>query len=286
VLYVVFDDIGRCLVSRDEPLFDRRVERADYDGIVGVALSGAAGDWARSSPDLAATRMLTGSVLAVVAGATIGASVLLTPLVGLPAGVVAAIYVGRRHNAAATRLEQRWADRHRILATRAELLRFRRAFDAARTVLVAWPALADLVQVASPRREVAASLWSIAGLLRDHADLAEQFANLTDARFGALPAEAPVRNALDDRLARVEASQRAISAEIDRRLASLSKLARRCAEFVRAERAMHIAYEAVRRADESLGHVVPPQAAAPDETRELDERTAAILQAYRELRQA
>ncbi|WP_432981762.1 hypothetical protein [Dactylosporangium sp. CA-233914] len=290
MLYVVFDDTGRCLVSRDDPAPSGRAERADYDGVVAIALAAPHDqDWAATAPDLDGNRLLAGSVMLVVAGATLAASALVSPWVAVPAGAAATVYVGRRHNIAAARAEARWASRHRILDTRAEVARFRRAFDAARTILVAWPYFAELVQVPSPRREVSASLWTIAGLLRDHADLAEQHVALSEARFGDLPAHASVRGALDERLARVEAAQRALSAEIDRRLEPLTDLAARSASFVRAEAATHVAHEAVRRADEavrradeSLGRVAAP-AAPPDETRELAERTAAIIKAYREL---
>ncbi|MFG2043414.1 hypothetical protein [Dactylosporangium sp. NPDC048998] len=259
MLYVVFDDTGRCLVSRDDPAPPGRAERADYDGVVAVRLTGTPGeDWARDAPDLQGTRLLTGSLLAIVVGATLTASALVTPWVALPAGAAATVYVGRRHNAAVARLERRWANRHRMLATRAEVARFRRAFDAARTVLVAWPLLAELVRIPSPRAEVSASLWTLAGLLHDHADLAEQYAGLSDARYGALPPDARVRAGLEDRLTRIDAAQRALSAEIDRRIESLTNLASRCAAFERTE-------------------------AAPDEIRDLAERTAAIVSAYREL---
>ncbi|MEV8510749.1 hypothetical protein [Dactylosporangium sp. NPDC051484] len=262
MLYVVFDDTGRCLVSRDDPAPVGRAERADYDGVVAVRLTGAPGeDWARTAPDLRDTRLLTGSVLVIVAGVTLTAAALVTPWVALPAGAAAALYVGRRHNAATARRERRWADRHRMLATRAEVARFRRAFDAARTVLVAWPFLAELVRIPSPRAEVSASLWTLAGLLHDHADLAEQHAGLSDAHSGA-PPDARLRAAIEDRLARVDASRRALSAEIDRRIESLTDLAAHCAAFMGAE------------------------AAAPDETRDLADRTAAIVSAYRELNAA
>ncbi|MEV6928733.1 hypothetical protein AB0M46_30170 [Dactylosporangium sp. NPDC051485] len=287
MLYVAFDDFGRCLVSRDDPAPGGTAQRADYDGVVVIRLSGNEGnDRARTAPDLAGTRLLTGSILAIVAGATVTASALINPLLMLPVGAAAAVYVGRRHNAAAAGLERRWAERHRMLATRPEVARFRKGFDAARTILVAWPFLADLVQIPSPRGEVAASLWTLAGLLSEHADLAEQHAALNDARLGALPPEAPVRAALEERLALVERSQQRLSAEIDRRLESLTTLAARCAGFVREESALHAAHEAVRRADESLHRLTPPEVLThtPDEAQELAERTTAIISAYRELR--
>jgi hypothetical protein len=140
VLYVVFDDAGRCLVSRDDPAPTRRAERADYDGVVAVVLTGTHGDdWDQVAPDLGTVRLLTGGVMSVIAGATITASVLVTPWLALPAGAAAAAYAGHRHNAAVARLERRWADRHRLLATRPEVARFRRAFDAARTGPATWP---------------------------------------------------------------------------------------------------------------------------------------------------
>ncbi|WP_432832620.1 hypothetical protein [Dactylosporangium sp. CA-092794] len=284
MLYVAFDQTGRCLVSRDDPATGRRAERADYNGLVAIVLTGSPEEgWADAAPDLDSARLLTGSVMVVVAGATLAASALLNPLLVVPAGAVVGVYVGRRYTAAAAELERRWAERHRVLATRAEVARFRRAFDAARTILVAWPFLADLVQVSSPAAEVTASLWTLSGLLVDHAELGEQAAGLSDARFGALPRETPVRAALDDRLTRVDASQRALSEEIDRRVAALTELAEHCAGFLRTETALHAAHEAVRRADESLRRVAPPEHAAPDDTRDLSERTAAIIAAYRAL---
>jgi hypothetical protein len=280
VLYVLFDDTGRCLVSRDDPAPARRAERADYDGVVAIVLGDQWEDGALAAPDLSGARLLTGSILVVVAGATLAAFAIVSPLLAMPLGAAAALLVGRRHNAAAAQLEQRWTGRHVLLETRVEVARFRKAFDAVRTIQVAWPFLAELVQIPSPRREVSASLWAVAGLLREHAELAELYAGLSDARFGTLPAEAPVRAALDDRMARVDTAQRKLRAEIDRRIESLTDLAARCASFVRAESALHAAHEAVRRADESLNRV---SVAVPDDMRDLSERTEAIIAAYREL---
>ncbi|HTJ38238.1 MAG TPA: hypothetical protein VL738_33800 [Dactylosporangium sp.] len=283
MLYVEFDDNGRCIVSRDDPDPLGLEERADYDGVVAIVrTAGPAGS--PDAPDMTAVRLYTGALMAIVAGGTIAGSVLIHPALGVPAGILATLYVARRHNQTRARLEQRWSGRHRVLDTRPEVSRFRRAFDAARTILVAWPFLADLVQIPSPRAEVTAALWNIAGLLRDHADLGEQFAALNDPRFGALPAEASVRATLDDRLLRVDAGRRALSADIDRRIETLTNLAARCASFVRAEAALNTAYEAVRRADESLRRLAPDATFdTPDHARDLAERTAAILGAYRDL---
>ncbi|MGI5246011.1 hypothetical protein [Dactylosporangium sp. CA-139066] len=279
MLYVAFDDIGRCLVAREDPDPARRAERADYGGVVAIRFAPAQHDLAGGAPDTTGAGLLAGAQLAIVAGATLAGSALVSPLLAVPAGVVAAVYVARRHNLARAGLEQRWTDDHRLLTTRPEVARFRRAFDAARTILVAWPFLAELVQVPSPRAEVTRSLWTLSRLLRDHAELAEQYAGLNDARFGALPPEASVRAALDDRLLRVETRRRSVSADIDRRIETLTTLAARCAGFVRTESALHTAYEAVRRADETLRRRTPP----PDEAQDLAERTAAVLDAYREL---
>ena len=280
LLFVVFDDAGKCLVSLDEPVFDGQVGRVNQDGIVMSNL--ITQQDGEETPGLARMRFVMGTSIALIVVGTVMVSVLLTPLIGVPAGVVGVWFAGARYDIYQTSLQRRWTDRHLALQRRTEVGLFRRALKAAQTVTQAWPQVQGLTQIATPREEIATSLWALAGLLHSHQDLRMQFRSLWEARE-ALPPNAPVRGDLTDRLTMVRASLDPLHKEIERRIASLEVLAVECVKLVRDERAVAKAYEAIRRVDQSLGLVPPVNGGLQDTTHELSERTRMIIAAYREL---
>ncbi|GAA2599986.1 hypothetical protein GCM10010399_33490 [Dactylosporangium fulvum] len=285
MLFVAFDEAGRCLVSIEEPVFDRRVDRVNHDGVVHISVPGGDGDeWTLSSPEVAGARLLTGGAFVVAAGVAITVSAVFTPWVGVPMGVAAVVYIGHRYVSGEAALTERWDQRHRMLRRGPEAEVFRRGFRAARIALTTWPQLRSLTRVDSPRQEIAGSLWALAGLLRDHAALREQVDSLERARLD-LPAGVALHGELAERLAVVEASRLPVHAEIERRLAALETLAAECTRFVQDEETLRKAHEAVRQADRLLGRITPPVTTPPDGTRELAERTRAVIGAYRELQE-
>ena len=84
-------------------------------------------------------------------------------------------------------------------------------------------------------------------------------------------------------MAQLDTSLAAFDAEVDARLAAFADLAERCERYVREERAIARARDAVLRADQALGDARVPVDGALEPGHELADRTAAVLDAYREL---
>jgi hypothetical protein len=112
--------------------------------------------------------------------------------------------------------------------------------------------------------------------LRDQRDELEQI-------HTALPPNTEVWREVDDRVAQLDAALAAFDTEVDARLAAFIDLSERCQRYVREERAIARAREAVLRADQALGDALAPVDGALEPGRELADRTAAVLAAYREL---
>jgi hypothetical protein len=284
LLFVVLDGAGGCLVALDEPPLHGPVSRTGRDGIVHLVPAGRP-LLRPDPPGNTGLRLLTGAGTVAVAGATVALSVLLTPVVGAPIGAAGLALCGAGYRNGRSALDRRWDDRHHALHRREDADTFAGAFSAAQTILMLWPRLRDLVQVATPRRELAGSLWTLAGLLHDRAALGEQLASLTQAtaRLRPGPVAAPLREGLDRRRALVLASMEDLTAAVHARVAALETLAGECVDLVRDERAVLAAVEAIHRADRFLGRIVPPAVVAPDETGDLAAQTRAIVAAYREL---
>ncbi|MFC4040673.1 hypothetical protein ACFO1B_19730 [Dactylosporangium siamense] len=285
LLFVVLDGAGGCLVALDVPTLAGPVSRAGRGGVIHLVPSGRP-VLRPDPPGNAGLRALTGAGTVAVAGATVALSALLTPFVGAPIGVAGLALCGAGYRSGRSALDRRWGDRHRILRRPAEVGVFAGAFSAAQTILMLWPRLRDLVQVSTPSRELAGSLWTLAGLLHDRADLQEQLAELSRAA-ARLPAgsraAAPLRDELAQRQALLRASLTELAGAVDARVSALETLAGECVDLVRDERAVVAAVEAIRSADRSLGLVVPPVVTPPDETGELASQTRSIVAAYREL---
>ena len=283
LLFVVLDGAGGCLVALDEPPLHGPVTRTGRDGLIHLVPAGR--PLLRADPPgNAGLRLLTGAGTVAVAGASLALSALFTPVVGAPIGAAGLALCGAGYRNGRSALDRRWDDRHRTLH-HAETKVFAGAFSAAQTILMLWPRLRDLVQVDTPRRELAGSLWTLAGLLHDRAALDEQLASLSRAmtRLPAGPAAAPLREGLAQRRAMVLSSLTDLAASVRARVSALEILAGECVDLVRDERAVLAAVEAIHRADRSLGRVVPAAVVAPDETGDLVVRTRSIVTAYREL---
>ncbi|GGM11938.1 hypothetical protein ACFFX1_26045 [Dactylosporangium sucinum] len=284
MVFVVFDEAGRCLVALDEPGFDQGVEREEDDGIVHFRLRDNGFGAVRPATELAAARILTGAGFVVVAGVAVTVSALATPWVGVPIGVAGVALVGRRYVRRETAETDVWNRRHRVLGAGPEAGIFLRGLRAARQTARSWPHLAPLVRLDSPRDELSASLWTLAGLLHDHAVLREQVAELERART-EVPERTGLRDELEDRISVVEESRIPVYREIERRLTALETLAAECRTFVREERVVRNARRSIERADLVLGRITPPDRTAPDPARELADRTQAVIGAYRELQE-
>ncbi|WP_238012466.1 hypothetical protein KZZ52_58900 [Dactylosporangium sp. AC04546] len=284
MLFVVVDEAGRCLVALDEPGFDHGVEREECDGIVQFRSRENGFDGVRPATDLATARFLTGAGFVATAGVAVTLSALVTPWIGVPVGIVGVAVVGRRYVRQETAEVNVWNSRHRLLDAGPEAGIFGRAVMAARQTARSWPHLAPLVRLDSPRDELSTSLWVLAGLLRDHAVLREQVAELEQARV-EVPERTGLRDELEDRISVVEDSRIPVYREIERRLTALETLAAECRAFVRDEQVVRNARRSIQRADLVLGRIAPPDPLAPDPAQDLAERTQAVIGAYRELQE-
>jgi hypothetical protein len=289
VLYVVADDADTYVVALDEPALARSAQRVNHDGIVHLSvhrpLSGARPQEPAVREDPAGLPMIRGAVVAasvlIGIGALAGAA-LLSPWVFVPIGAAGITVLVARFEAYAKTRKRMWPDRYRMIKRRTEAKLFRRSTTAVQAITNAWPHLRGLVQIDSPRRELAGSLWVLADLLQTNANLRTEWGNLDQARRD-LPPHAVVQDEIADRIARIRAALSELWVDINHRIAALESLAKECSALARDERALANAYAAIRRADDHLGRVVPAGLALPDGGRELNDRVTSIVVAYREL---
>jgi hypothetical protein len=127
---------------------------------------------------------------------------------------------------------------------------------------------------------VAHARYEIATLLAARAALQKPVDDLRSAPRG-LAADDPLRTEVctwgDELLAR----QRALTEQIEARIAALQRLADRTGEFAYQQAAADRARRALRRASATADTVA--NLPTIDAVRDIDERTQAVLDAYREL---
>src|SRR3989440_2980469 len=221
-----------------------------------------------------------GAVVGLSAGAVVTGAVSLG--LGLPLAlatlVAAAVGYGRRKGA----VTEAWRHRHRVLRHPEDTRAFTAAREIGDRVVEAWPWIGGMVGVPDPGPALAQSLWTLSDVLERPAVLRDQRDDLEQARTD-LPADTEVWREVDDRVAQLDTSLAAFDAEVDARLAAFADLAERCERYVREERAIARARDAVLRADQALGDARVPVDGALEPGHELADRTAAVLDAYREL---
>ncbi|MET7403766.1 hypothetical protein ABZS66_60885 [Dactylosporangium sp. NPDC005572] len=284
VVYVVTDLAGAHLVSLDEPAMLGPALRTAHEGAIHLTLfdpSPVAAAHRHEPAELGRDRalMAAAGVLAVVASLVLSFAV--SGWVGAPVAVAALVGLAVAYDRHATRSRRRWAGRQRTLPSGTEATQFSRALAATRTISAAWPRIGPLVQAETPRRELSAALWEVADRLHMHARLREELSSLHRARADLRPAAA-MRADLTDRIDRVEAALEPLRTHTQRRVASLERLARQCADLARDEQAAAVAREALRRADRSLG-LLPAQSPDRATEQEFAERVRWIISAYRDL---
>jgi hypothetical protein len=289
VLFVVSDDAGTLFVSLDEPAVAGKARRDEHDGVVHLTLlqyrSGEHPVWSRIRSDplsLVKVRGLVVAAAAVLGVAAIVFSVLLTRWLAVPLSIAAGVYLLISYDRYAAGQRRAWAERHLVLNGNEQVRQFQRAFTAAKTISLSWPQLSGLLQMATPGREVAGTLWTLAGLLRNQAVLSNELRSLEDARAPLKP-KASVHGDLEDRITRIREALAGLEPDVERRITSLETLARECDGLARDERAITDAYAAIERADRSLSGLLPDDLELPDLSRELTERVQSIIAAYREL---
>jgi hypothetical protein len=161
-----------------------------------------------------------------------------------------------------------------------DLLDWQGVDPACRLLTRSWPALGSLAEPRDIGPTVARARYEIATLLAARAALRKPLDELRGAPRG-LAADDPLRTEVgawgDELLAR----QRALTEQIGSRIAALQRLAARTSEFAHEQAAAERARQALRRASTAAGTVA--NLPTLDAVRDIDERTQAVFDAYREL---
>lgn len=281
LLYVVYDR-DRIVVALDLPAVDGPVEEAAFGNVETVELEDAESRIRDEAPGRRGARARYGT--AAVAGLAAGTvlSVAATAALGVPVAAVALVgaVVGYRRRAA--RLATAWHRDHRVLAHAEDVEAFTTASTATGSIVAAWPHLGALAGADDPGPALARSLWNLSEFLVARADVRDAHEDLVRVRRD-LPPDTELATEVDDRLAQLDASLARVRAEIDVRVGAFADLAERCERYLREERAIARAREAVRDADQTLRVPGPLADPALEPGNELAERTRAVLDAYREL---
>ncbi|GAA1618471.1 hypothetical protein [Actinoplanes couchii] len=194
------------------------------------------------------------------------------PALAVAAGVTLAV-LGWRRKPGVIEAPHLGTDRaeHHVLVEDQDRMVFSDAIDLCRRTSETWPALGDLIDVPTAKRQLAQALFDIAGVLERRQELRELHDEL--AEHAGAPELAP-------RLAKATEALVDVDDELTRRLATLNAVAVTGEQLIHDERIGALA----READEVLTRLAsPPPAAVPDAASELAERTEAVLRAYREL---
>jgi hypothetical protein len=289
-LYVVYDG-DRIVVALDMPAVHGGVEDS-ASGVVEVArlVACPAGDGSQlqdstisdEPPGLGGAKAWygLGAVVGLCAGIVVSEAV--SKGLGLPLMLVTAVALAVGYRRRKRVVAEAWRRRHRVLWHAEDTRAFTTALQACEQVIDAWPSIGPMVGVADAGPVLARSLWTLSEVLVSRGALREQRDELEQARTD-LPAATKVWHEIDDRVERLDGSLAAFDAEVDARVAAVADLAEGCQRYVREELAISRAREAVRRADQALGEALTPVGGALEPGHELADRTAAVLDAYREL---
>jgi hypothetical protein len=221
-----------------------------------------------------------GSLVGMAGGAVVTGAVSLG--IGLPltlATVVAFALGYRRRRGVVT---EAWRHRHRVLRHADDTSAFTTARQAAGRVIEAWPRIGAMVGVADPGPVLARSLWTLSDVLVSRGALRDQRDELEQIRTD-LPTDTEVSREVDGRVTQLDTALAAFDTQVQLRLAAFTDLSERCERYVREERAVTRAREAVLRADQALGDTPAPADGALEPGHDLADRTSAVLDAYHEL---
>jgi hypothetical protein len=157
----------------------------------------------------------------------------------------------------------------------------RRAAAATVLALECWPSLRSYVALSDPSPALAAALWELAGVLLERERARGSLNRLSDVGRG-VPADSPIRAEVAERADRARDRVVLLDGDVTTRLHHLTRLADETESFVRRQRALAEAREALRSADYLLA-TGDPAALPTDTAADLAEHTSAVLTAYQEL---
>jgi hypothetical protein len=170
---------------------------------------------------------------------------------------------------------------YRMLNADPERDAMRRAATATILALDCWPALRAYVALSDPSPALAAALWDLAGVLLERERARRSLTDLSDAGR-AIPAGDPMRIEVAERAGRAHDRISFLDGDVSVRLHHLTRLADETESFVRRQRALAAAREALHSADYLL-ETGDPARFPPDPATDLAEHTSAVLTAYQEL---
>lgn len=166
----------------------------------------------------------------------------------------------------------------RVLRTPEERAAYGRAVAVARRIRRTWPALPGMIDPVTADRTLTHALDDLASLLVRRQEIRRLRAGLDGVRLADVPADSPAAVALAEQRERTEQLWLATADQANRILRSIEETALAGENFVREQRIGATA----RQAGLVLARLTagpPPAEAAP----ELADRTAVVLDAYREL---
>jgi hypothetical protein len=183
--------------------------------------------------------------------------------------------------AAGWRILGRSRDDYRMLNADPDRDAMRRAAAATVLALEYWPLLRAHVALADPGPALAVALWDLAGVLVERGRVRDSWTRLSAVGRG-VPADSPMRAEVAERTDRARARTERLDGAVTTRLQHLSRLADETESFVRRQRALAEAREALRSADYLLD-TGDATHRPPDTAADLADHTSAVLAAYREL---
>lgn len=201
------------------------------------------------------------------------------------------------------------ADTAHVLYAREEREAFARTFAVAKRLQRTWPALRHMIDADDAERLLTRALHDLAGVLARRQQIRRLRAELTVVDHRDLPADSPAVAALMAQRERIESLWRETGADANRHIAAISAAATAGENLIREQRVGQAARDAqqtiahlttVHRnaahltAATALGATAHPAAlsmttgaddaeAPPGAGQELADRTAAVIEAYREL---
>lgn len=186
-------------------------------------------------------------------------------------------------------------DTHRdaahVLYAREEREAFARTFIVAKRLQRTWPSLAHMIDADDAERLLTRALHDLAGVLARRQQIRRLRAELTVVDHHDLPADSPAVSALLAQRERVEVLWRETGAEANRHIAAISAAATANESLIREqmvgetarEAQQTIAHLSLSTAALAAGHPAGDDGSAPGAGQELADRTAAVIDAYREL---
>jgi hypothetical protein len=167
-----------------------------------------------------------------------------------------------------------------VLSATEDRLTMIRCVAVARRIQRTWPGLAHMIHPSEADPLLARALWELGGILARRQHIRCLRDDLAAVSHAGVPADSTAVRDLQAQRAQVEVMWRDVNAQVRDHADRLQATATAGERFIREQRVSHTA-GTVRAAIAGLTATRP--GAAPDAARDLAERTAAVVAAYRDL---